>query len=162
MPPVELTPAGFSADSIASALLWAALATGIAQVASLIALWILGVPPRRIRHEIEDAQNPAVGALYFVISLISALWAATLASDGLPQYAPPLETFLWIVGGIALASAFTAVAFVIAHRLLKPEQGESAYAWIKRECIAEQNAALALFLGGLACAPFLTVLFQIF
>lgn len=160
--PVETTPVGLSVDAIVSALAWAVLATLIAQVASLVALWILGVPPRRIRHEIEDVQNPAVGALYFVIALISALWAAKLASDGLPSFAPPLETFLWIAGGLAIASAFTAIAFVVAHRLLIPEKGESTYAWIKRECIAEQNASLAFFLGGLACAPFLTVLFQIF
>ncbi|MCE7946304.1 MAG: hypothetical protein DYG88_02640 [Chloroflexi bacterium CFX4] len=160
--PVETTPAGLSVDAIVSALLWAIFATVIAQVVSLIALWILGVPPRRIRHEIEEVQNPAVGALYFVIALIASLWAAKLASDGLPQIAPPLETFIWIAGGIVVASAFTALAFVVAHRLLIPEESESAYGWIKRECIAEQNISLALFLGGLACAPFLTVLFQIF
>ncbi|GAB4553030.1 MAG: hypothetical protein OHK0023_21670 [Anaerolineae bacterium] len=150
-------------DDVVSALGWSVVATVIAQIVSILVLWLLGVPPRRIRHEIEDVQNPAAGALYFVISLIAATWSAKLSSDGLPTPAnSDFESALWIFGGILFATLFTIIAYWIAHRVLIPSKDEGFLSWIRREVIKEQNAALALFLGGLAIAPFMAILYQIF
>ncbi len=149
-------------DLVVTALLWATFATVVSQAISIGLMWALGLPPRRLVKEIEDVQNPAVGATFFIVSLGTALWTSLLASDGVPNPAPPLETMVWIGGGFVIATLYTMILFVIAHRLMGREPGESVYDYLRREIVQEQNAAVAFFMGGLAIAPYLAILYQIF
>jgi uncharacterized membrane protein YjfL (UPF0719 family) len=143
-----------------TALGWATFTIVVSQLVSIIVMWILGLPPRKIVKEIEDVQNTAVGAIFFIISLTATLFVSVLSSDG-PTTAPPLETLVWVVGGLLTATIFMLLLFVIAHRVMGREPGENVYMYIRREVIKEQNAALAFFLGGLAVTPFIAVVYQI-
>jgi hypothetical protein len=142
-----------------SAVLWATFATVISQLVGIAVMWALGLPPRKLVAEIVDVQNPAVGATFFIISLTASIFVSVL-SGGPPTVAEPLETALWIIGGLLLAVLYTTLAFAIAHRLMGVKD-EGLYKYIRRELISEQNAALAFFLGGLAVAPFIAILYQI-
>ena len=117
--------------------------------------------PRRLRYEIEDRQNPAVGAFFFVISLIAAIYIGFASSDGYTPSDSTVEDILWVAGGALLAFILTAINFWAAHILLQPIEGESVLGYMRRELVEEQNAALAFFLGGLAIAPFVAAINQI-
>jgi hypothetical protein len=134
-----------------SAIAWATVVT---------VMWWLGLHPRKLAHEINNVQNTAVGATFFIVSLISSIFVSVLAGGVPTQSADALEELAWVVGGLALSFAFTIVAWFIAHRGMGPK-GENLRQYIQREIIKEQNAALAFFLGALAIAPFLAVLYQI-
>lgn len=148
-------------DLIASALLWAVFATLVSQVASIGVMWALGLPPRKLVREIEDVQNAAVGACFFIISLITALFMALMSSSGFTPDPSALEGILWMAGGLAVSFIFMFLSFMIAHRVMGRENDETVYGYIRREIVAEQNASLAFFLGGLAVAPFISVMFQL-
>lgn len=145
---------------VISAILWTTFVTLLAQAISIIFLWWLGLQPRKLIHEIEITQNTAVGAVFFIISLTSSLFIGLLAAEPAPA-SSALEEVAWVVGGLALAALYTAIAFAIAHRVMGRENGENVYRYLRREIIAEQNAALTFFMGGLAVAPFIAVLYQI-
>lgn len=142
-----------------SAVLWTTFATVVAQLVGIGVMWALGLPPRKLVAEIVDVQNPAVGATFFIISLTASIFVSVL-SGGQPTTAEPLETALWIIGGLLLAMIYTLLVFTIALRLMGAKD-EGMYKYIRRELISEQNAALAFFLGGLAVAPFIAILYQI-
>ncbi len=148
-------------DLVIEATLWTILATVISQVVTLFFLWMLGLKPQRLAHEIENVQNTAVGAMFFIISLIVAMFVSVVSSAGFSSDTFDAETLAWTFGGALGAVVYTAILFWIAHYLLEPLEGEGLVGYLQRELIAEQNAALAFFLGGLAVAPFLAVLFQI-
>ncbi len=147
-------------DLVLSALAWATLTVVVSQLASVLIMWALGLPPRKLVHEIEDVQNTAVGAVFFAVSLVAALFVSTLSADN-PTEAPPLETALWIGGGLLASVLYTGILFMLAHRIMGRLPGENVYTYIRREVIREQNAALAFFLCGLAATPFIAVLYQI-
>ena len=143
-----------------SAILWATLASAISLAASIGLLWWFGVSPRRLAREINDVQNPGVGAIFFIVSLITSMFVSVLAGGPATGASPVLEEIAWVLGGAVLASVYAWIAFLIAHRIMAPK-GESLHKFIHREIVDEQNLALALFLGGLALPPFLAVLYQI-
>ena len=147
-------------EDIISALIWTTLAVLISQSVSIILLWGLGLSPGKLIHEIEVVQNPAVGAVFFIISLTTALFVSVYASDGFTAYDSVGDSLLWIGGGLLLATIYTGLSFMIAHRVMGRENDESVYRYLQRELIEEQNASLAFFFGGLAVAPFIAVLFQ--
>lgn len=148
-------------DAAISAIIWSAISIIIAQAAGILIMWWLGLPPRKLVHEIEDVQNTAVGAWFFILALTASLWVGALASDGFTVAETTVSGAGWIVGGLLVATGFTALNFMIAHRVMGRVNNENVYRYLRREIIEEQNAALAFFMGGLIIAPFLAVLFQI-
>lgn len=147
-------------EVVINSIIWATAAMLISQGAGILVMWWLGLSPKKLAHEIEDVQNTAVGASFFIISLITAIFIGTMAAN--PSSADSvLATWGWILGGLLLATLYTFIAFEIAHRLLDPIKGETAYTYIQRELIREQNAALAFFLGGLAVAAYISVVSQV-
>lgn len=148
-------------DVILEVILWSSFATILSQGISIATIWMLHLPPRKLAHEIEDEQNPAVGGLFFIISVIVALYVGVAAGDGYSSGSDTLESLSWLVGGAALALILTSISFYVAYWMMTPIPGESLYAYIRREIIAEKNAALAFFLGGLAIAPFTATIFQV-
>lgn len=147
-------------ELLVSAVIWATFTIVVSQLACIVIMWALGLPPRKLVKEIEDVQNTAVGAVFFTISLTATIFVSVLSSDG-PTIAPPLDTVLWVLGGLLLAVIYVAILFMITHRIMGRQPGENVYTYIRREVIKEQNAALALFLGGLAATPFIAVVYQI-
>ncbi len=147
-------------ELVLNSLIYATAATIISQLLGVLIMWRLGVPPKQLAEEIEDTQNVAVGASFFIIALIASIFIGVLSADPAPADST-LESAAWILGGLSLAVIYTAIAFVIAHRMLDPIEGENVYNYIQRELVREQNAALAFFLGGLAVAPFISVVSQI-
>lgn len=147
-------------ELVFSSLAYATFATVVSQTLGILAMWWLGLKPRKLAREIEDVQNIAVGASFFIIALTTSIFIGVLTAAPAPAQSL-LASYLWILGGIGLATVYTAIAFTIAHRMLRPLEGENVYTWIQRELIKEQNAALAFFLGGLAIAPFISVVSQI-
>ncbi len=148
-------------NQILEALAWSIFITLLSQVISLLVISLLGLPLKRLAAEIQDRQNPAVGALFFIISLIVALYVSGVSGDG---YNPSEETvtdLAWIFGGAGIAILFTLISFFIAHQVLGSVKNENLYQYLRRELIEEENAALAFFLGGLAVAPFLATLQQV-
>ena len=148
-------------ESLTEAILWSTLAIVVAQSTSILIMWGLGLPPKKLVHEIEDVQNPAVGASFFVISLVVSLYISVYFSNGYSPIESFGESALWFISGLAVGGAYMVLIFIIAHRLMDREDDESVYRYIQREIIEEQNASLALFLGGLSLSPFLGIVFQI-
>jgi hypothetical protein len=149
-----------SVELVISAILWTTLAVIISQGVSIVLMRWLGLPSKLVR-EIVDVQNTAVGACFFIISLGASIFVSLMTSAGFTPDPPALESALWIVGGVAVAVIYTAIMFVITHRILGVKKGEGVVAYMRREIVAEQNAALALFLGGLAITPFIAVALQL-
>lgn len=146
---------------VGEALFWATLAIVISQVASIVVMRLLGLPPAKLVKEIEDVQNPAVGACFFIISLTASFFVGFMTTDGFTPDPSALESAAWIIGGVLLGFLYTALIFIIAHRVMGRENNESVYGYIRREIVLEQNAALAFFLGGLAVSPFISIVFQL-
>ncbi|MCI0709661.1 MAG: hypothetical protein L0154_05800 [Chloroflexi bacterium] len=147
-------------DVVLNSLLYATVATMLSQVIAIGAMRWLGLSPTKLAHQIEDVQNVAVGAGFFVISLITSIFIAVLAAA--PEEAESvLASWGWIFGGLALALLYTGFSFAVAHRMMARLEGENVYTWIRRELVDEQNASLAFFLGGLMSAAFFSVLGQI-
>lgn len=151
---------------IVGAIAWTIVATIISQVVSIVIMAWLGLPPKKLIHEIEEVQNPAIGASFFIISLAVGLFVGAFTSDGFsvndPTYVDPgfLGSTGWIVLALLLGVLLTWLSFEIAHRAMGVENEESTYRYIQRELIEEQNASLAFFLGGLSIVPFIAVIFQ--
>lgn len=151
---------------ISLAVGWSVLATVISQFISIIFMRWLGLSPKKLVHEIEEIQNPAVGATFFIISLTTGLFVSIFASDGFsinkPEYQDPgfVAGAGWIFMAFILATVLTWISFEIAYRIMGVEDNESLYRYIQRELIEEQNASLAFFLGGLAIVPYIAVIFQ--
>jgi len=146
---------------IIEVILWSTFATVLSTGISIGIVWMLHLPPGRLAHEIEDTQNTAVGAVFFIVSLIVSQYTGIMSGDGYDPVDSVGENLLWIAGGVVLASVFTLIAWFIAHILLKPIPGEGLYGYLRREIVDEQNAALAFFFGGLAVAPFVATMYQI-
>lgn len=147
-------------ETVLSSLVWATGATLIAQSVAVAIMWRLGVPPKKLAHEIEDVQNAAVGATFFIISVIASIYIGLMAQEPSPADSD-LESAAWIIGGVALATLYSGISFVIVHRIFEPIEGENTYTWIRRELVLEQNTSLAFFLGGLAVAHFISVAYQV-
>lgn len=147
-------------ELVLEALIWATASTIITQLVGFVVMWRLGLPPKKLIHEIEDVQNPAVGAVFFVIALITATFLGGVTVDPTPGQST-LEDLAWIFGGIAFATIYTMISFTIAHRMMGRIEGETVYTYLRRELITEQNASLAFFFGALAVAPFFAILSQI-
>lgn len=153
-------PAGFL-TLVGSALVWATFAVIVSQATSIVLMWILGLPPRKLTHEIEDVQNTAVGACFFIISLTASIFVGFMTSDGFTTDPSFIEGAAWIIGGLILGFVYTFILFMIAHRVMGRLPNENVYNYIRREIVLEQNAALAFFLGGLSVTPFISIVFQL-
>jgi len=148
------------AVQVLGALLWSVVSIAISQVTSIMLMAWLGLPPKKLVHEIEEVQNPAVGACFFIVSLAVAFFVGMFTSNGFTDAEGVLAGTGWIVGALVLGAAFTTLSFVVAHRVMGRENDESVLDYIKRELILEQNASLAFFLGGLSIVCFMSVIFQ--
>lgn len=146
---------------VVSSLVWSTFAVVISQGISIFVMWLLGLPPRKLIHEIEDVQNPAVGALFFIISFTATIFVGFMTTDGFTPDPSALEGAAWIIGGLIIALGYTYVLLELAHRIMGRQPNESLYGYIQREIVKEQNAALAFFLGGMATTPFISVVFQL-
>lgn len=146
---------------VSSAVAWATFAVFVSQLTSIALVWILGVPPSKLAHEIEEVQNPAVGACFFIISLTASLFVGLMTTDGFTPDPSFGEGAVWIIGGLILGFVYTFILFIIAHRLMGRQPNENVFGYIKREIVLEQNAALAFFLGGLSVTPFISIVFQL-
>lgn len=149
---------------ILEAVVWTLVIIVLSQVISFgIVAW-LGVPPSKIEHEIEEKQNAAVGAIFFIVTLITTLFVSVLSSNGFTEIQSATTSAMWISGGVAFGTLLTFLNIFIVFRWMGQEErqaGESMYRYIQREIIDEHNLAFAFFLGALAVAPFIAVLFQI-
>jgi ABC-type multidrug transport system fused ATPase/permease subunit len=150
-----------SLELIISALLWMTFAVIVSQATSILLMWWLGLPPGKLSEEIAEVQNPAVGACFFIVSLAASIFISIMASAGFSPDPSFIEGAFWIIGGLVVAAAYTAILFSIAYRFMRPKKGESLYHYMRREIIDEQNVALAFFLGGLSITPFVAVVFQL-
>jgi uncharacterized membrane protein YjfL (UPF0719 family) len=148
-------------DQIFAALLWTTLAVVVSQAVSIGIMWGLGLTPKRLVHEIEDVQNPAVGAMFFVISLAVALYIGVFFRNGYSGQTTFGQSALWFATGLLIASLYMFVTLMIAHRVMDRQDNESVYQYLRRELVEEQNISLALFLGGLTITPFIAVVFQV-
>jgi hypothetical protein len=155
---MERTPGVF--ELVINSLIYATAATIISQAMGVLVMWRLGLPPKKLAHEIEDVQNSAVGASFFIISLVTAIVIGVLAADPAPADTW-LENLAWIVGGIVLATIYTGISFMLTHRIMGRIEGENVYTYIRREIVLEQNAALAFFLGGLLVSSYISVIAQV-
>lgn len=149
------------AQQLVAAILWATLAIVVSQMVGIGVMWWLGLPPKKLVHEIEDVQNTAVGACFFIISLTAAIFIGVYFSNGFSRVEEFGTSAAWFVSGLVLSVIYVAIIFAFAHRVMGRVNNESVYGYLRREIIEEQNAALAFFLGGLAVTPFIAVLFQI-
>lgn len=149
------------AEQLFAAFLWSTLAIVISQAVGIGIMWWLRLPPKKLIHEIEDVQNNAVGASFFIISVTVSLFISIYFSSGFTNVQSFADSAVWFIAGLMMAVAYIAIIFAIAHRIMGRINNESVYGYIRREIIEEQNAALAWFLGGLSFSPFIAVIFQI-
>lgn len=150
-----------SAELLLAALGWATLSIVVSQVVGITLMRWLGLSVKQLIHEIEDVQNVAVGASFFIISVTTSLFISVFFSAGFTGLEEFGTSALWFVIGLLLAFVYVAIIFAIAHRLMDRVNNETVYTYLRREIIEEQNAALAFFLGGLSFPPFISIVFQI-
>lgn len=150
-----------SAELLLAALGWATLSIVVSQAVGITLMRWLGLSVKQLIHEIEDVQNVAVGASFFIISVTTSLFISVFFSAGFTGIEEFGTSALWFVIGLVLASVYVAIIFAIAHRLMDRVKNETVYMYLRREIIEEQNAALAFFLGGLSFPPFISIVFQI-
>ena len=149
---------------IIEAVIWTIVIILISQVVSFAIVAWLGVPPSKMEHEIEEKQNAAVGAIFFMVTLVVTLFVSVLASNGFTEVESAATGAMWIFGGVAFGTILTFLNIFVVFRWMGQEErqaGESMYRYIQRELIDEHNLAFAFFLGALAIAPYIAVLFQI-
>lgn len=139
---------------------WSILSILIAQGTSIAIMTILGLPPKKLIHEIEEVQNAAVGAVFFIVSITVAFFVGMFTTNGYTDAGGVLPGAAWIVGAFIMGMGFTWINFIVAHRVMGRENDETVLDYIRRELVLEQNASLAFFLGGLSIVPFISVLFQ--
>lgn len=149
------------AELLIAALIWATAAIVISVGVSIGLMRWLGLPLKKLVHEIEDVQNTAVGACFFIISLTVSLFVSVYFSDGFSETQSFGDSAAWFVGGLVACWVYIAIILVLIRRSLGRVPNESTYRYLRRELIEEQNAALAFFLGGITVPPFIAVLFQI-
>jgi hypothetical protein len=149
---------GLMLDSI----IWTIVIIGLSQIISFAIVAWLGVPPSQMEHEIEEKQNAAVGAIFFVVTLIVTIFISVLSSNGFTGTSA--DSGIWIIGGVLVGTILTFINIFIVFRWMGKEEraaGEGIYRYFQREIIDEHNLALAFFIGGLAAAPYIAILFQI-
>ncbi len=149
---------------ILEAIGWTVVIILLSQVISFAIVAWLGVPPSKIEHEIEEKQNAAVGAVFFMITLTVSLFVSILSSNGFTDVESFATGAMWILGGVALGTIFAFVNIFIVFRWMGRQErasGETMYRYIQRELIDERNLAFAFFLGAISVAPYIAVLFQI-
>ncbi len=149
---------------ILEAVMWTVIIILISQIISFTIVAWLGVPPNKIEHEIEEKQNAAVGAIFFIVTLVTTLFVSVLSSNGFTEVESAATGAMWIFGGVAFGTILTFLNIFIVFRWMGQEEraaGESMYRYIQRELIDEHNLAFAFFIGALAVAPYIAVLFQI-
>lgn len=150
------------AELLITALIWATAAIVISLVVSVGLMRWLGLPFKKLVHEIEDVQNTAVGACFFIVSLTVSLFVSVYFSNGFSEETAAFaDSVLWFVTGLVACWIYIAIILVVIRRTLGRVPDESTYRYLRRELIEEQNAALAFFLGGVTVPPFIAVLFQI-
>lgn len=150
-----------SAELLLAALGWATLSIVVSQAVGITLMWWLGLSLKQLIHEIEDVQNVAIGASFFIISLTTSLFISIFFSDGFTGSEEFGSSALWFIAGLVLAWVYVAIIFILAHRLMSRVNNENVYMYLRREIVEEQNAALAFFLGGLSFPPFISIVFQI-
>lgn len=144
-----------------AAIAWATLSIVVSVLVSMGLMRWLGLPFKKLVHEIEDVQNTAVGACFFIVSLTTSLFISIYFSDGFSEPQAIENNALWFISGLIVSAIYVAVLMFIAHRAMGRLENETVYHYLRREIVEEQNAALAFFLGGLAVCPFIAVIFQI-
>ena len=144
------------------AIVWTIVIIGLSQIISFGIVGWLGVPPSRMEHEIEEKQNAAVGAIFFIVSFIVTIFISILASNGFTGASA--ESGMWIVGGVVVGTILMFINILIVFQWMGKDErasGEGIYRYFQREIIEEHNLALAFFIGGLAATPYIAILFQI-
>ena len=144
------------------AIIWTIVIIGLSQIISFAIVAWMGVPPSQMEHEIEEKQNAAVGAIFFIVTLIVTIFISVLSSNGFTGASA--DSGIWIIGGVLIGTILTFLNIFIVFRWMGKEEraaGESIYRYFQREIIEEHNLALAFFIGGLAAAPYIAILFQI-
>lgn len=145
-------------------IIWTIVIISLSQVISFAIVWWLGVSPGQMEHEIEEKQNAAVGAIFFIVTLIVTIFISVLSSDGFTGAASDQDGAIWAIGGVFVGTILTALNIFVVFRWMgkdEREAGEGIYRYFQRELIDEHNLALAFFVGGLAAAPYIAILFQI-
>lgn len=140
---------------------WSLLTILVSQGVSVALMWWLGLPPRKLVHEIEEAHNTAVGACFFIVSLTVSFFISQFVTDGYTEVDSFILGAAWIVGALLMGTVFMWLSFMVAHRVMGRENDETVLQYIQRELIEEQNASLAFFLGGLAIVSFISVIYQV-
>jgi uncharacterized membrane protein YjfL (UPF0719 family) len=144
-----------------TALIWATAAIVISLTVSIGLMRWLGLPLKQLIHEIEDVQNTAVGACFFIISLTVSLFVSVYFSTGFSRIESFVDSAVWFASGLVICFVYIVVILTVIRRAIDRVKTETTYQYLRRELIEEQNAALAFFLGGITMPPFLAVLFQI-
>lgn len=144
-----------------AALAWATAAIVISLLVSVALMRMLGLKPKDLVHEIEEVQNPAVGACFFIVALTTSLFISVYSSGGFSVVRSFADSALWFASGLLVSAVYVVVLLTVAQRVMDRQKGEALYQYLRRELVEEQNAALAFFLGGLTMPPFIAVLFQI-
>ena len=111
---------------------WSLVSTLAAIFISLLAMFYFHITPREAIHEVEEDQNVAVGAIFFVVSIIAALFIGFMASDGFTE-ASPVEEIQWIVFGLALSLLYTIIISWIVLKPVAHRKQESIRTYLVRE-----------------------------
>ena len=101
---------------IFEAVVWTVLIIIISQVVSFAIVWWLGIPPGKMEHEIEEKQNAAVGAIFFIVTLIVSIFVSVLSSNGFTDVESAGTGAMWIFGGVAFGTLLTFLNTFIVFR----------------------------------------------
>ncbi len=133
---------------------WNVAAFALTGVVSVVVMrLVFGLRLVDVVREVEDDHNAAVGAAFFTVSLLSGLWFGKIGGDFTSQ-STVAGQIGWSVFGFVIATVVFLSAFTLVFRVVCHKRGEPMIAYLRREAIVEDNAAMILFIGSLAVVPY--------
>ena len=125
--------------------------TGVVMV--VVMRFVFGLRLVDVVREVEDDHNAAVAAAFFTVALLSGLWFGKIGGDFSNQ-ASVAEQIGWSIFGFFIATLVFLAAFFLVFRVICHKRGERLIPYLRREAIAENNAAMILFISSLAVGPY--------
>lgn len=146
---------GEIANTFVVELLWNAAAFFVTALFSIVVMRVVfGLGLTSVIHEVEEEHNAGVGAAFFTISLITSLWLGKVGGD-FSGASSAQALAAWSLFGFVIATLVFLTAYNLIFRIICHRKGEGMIAYLRREAIVENNAAMILFVASLAIPPYI-------
>lgn len=130
-------------------LIWALGGLAVTLIFTTLTLRaVFGLTLKDVVREVEDDQNAAVGATFFIVATTMGLLIGRALQAPVEEVTWPITVAWFAISLIVITVTYLPVAWLILKTAGK-RFGETASQYLHREMVVEDNAALMWFLGGL-------------